>query len=165
MLISTQGDARAAMQQLNSDILASAADVGSVYAGSNLLTDLAGGDMVEQSSASILNQLAQSWIATFETLNGADGDTLTDDQIARLRELQQEVIDDRKLVGQAISSVDWTFGDFVGDVGTQTANLISQGVAQIKQAIPSVPWAAIEIGLAAVGVVVVYAIYRRVSGR
>lgn len=165
MLISTQGDARAAMQQLNSDILASATDVGSAYAGSNLLTDITGGDMVEQSAAMILNQLAQSWIAAFDTLDGADGDALTDDQVARLRELQQEVIDDRKLVGEAISSVDWTFGDFVGDVGTQTANLISQGVAQIKTALPSIPWTAIEIGLGAVAVVVVYAIYRRVSGR
>lgn len=165
MLISTQGDARAAMQALNADIVASAADVGSAYASSNLLTDELGGNMVEQSAASILNQLAQSWIAAFNTLAGSDEIPLTDDQIARLRELQQEVIDDRRLVGQAISSVDWTFGDFVGDVGTQAANLVSQGVAQIKAAVPSVPWVAIEITLAAIGVVIVYAVYRRVSGR
>ncbi len=165
MLLSNQGEARAAMQELNADILASATDVATAYAGSNLLTDTIGGDMVEQSSAAILNQLAQSWIAAFGTLSGDDADPLTDEQVARLRELQQEVIDDRRLVGQAISSVDWTFGDFVGDVGTQVVNVVSQGVAKIKGAVPSIPWVAIEIGAAAVGLVIVYAIYRRVSGR
>jgi hypothetical protein len=165
MLIQTNGEARAAMQVLNADILASATDVATSYASSNLLTQAAGGNMVEESAANLLNQLAASWITAFDTLDGADDDPLTDAQIARLRELQNEVIADRRLVGQAISSVDWTFGDFASDVGTQMVNAATQTVAAIKDALPAVPWTAIEIGLMGVGLVVVFAIYRRVSGR
>jgi hypothetical protein len=173
MLISTVGQARAAMLALNNDIIAAATSVGSAYGstdvftpfGGNVITQLDGGDMVEQSAASLLNQLAATWLKVNSMIDGNDSDPLSDEQIAALQELQSEVIDDRKVVGQAISSVNWTFGDLAADVVAQTTNLASQAVASVKDALPAVPWLAIEIGLAGVGLVLVWAIYRRVSGR
>ena len=176
MELATVGDARAAMQVLNADIQQAAAGVAAAYADSFTAGDplgivggsvnrLAGGDMVSQAAGSLLNQLASSWIDTFNTLTGADSDPLSDDQTARLRELQSEVISDRQAVGQAISSVNWTFGDLATDAVNQVGNLASQAVANIKDAIPAVPWVAIEIGLAVVSAVVLYAVFLRVRGR
>lgn len=142
----TVGDARSAMLQLNTDIQVAAESVAAAYASSNVLTQEIGGDMVEQAAASLLQQLAQTWLNTSAKLTGADSDALTDDQIAALQELKSEVISDRQIVGQAISSVDWTFGDFASDVADQTVNLASQAVAKVVDA-TGFSWTYVKIGL------------------
>ena len=112
--------------------------------------------MVTQASLSLLNELAASWLRTNDTLTGADSDSLSDEQIARLRELQSEVISDREAVGKAISSVDWTFGDFAGDVAAQAVNLGSQAVAAIADA-TGIDWTWVKIGVAVgAGLAVLY---------
>jgi hypothetical protein len=164
------------MLALNSDIQQTAAGVAAAVASSygggdafsaaaGELTRDSGGDMVAQAAGSLLNQLASSWIDCFNRLTGEDSDPLSDDQIARLKELQSEVISDRKLVGSAISSVNWTFGDLAADTVSQVGNLASQAVANIKDAIPAVPWVAIEVGLTVAAAVVLYALFLRVRGR
>ena len=152
MQLDTVGDARQAMFELNGDIQAAAQEVADAYASSNAITRAIGGDSVEAAAASLLQGLASTWIDVNSRLTGDDSDALSDDQISALRTLQREVIDDRKTVGSAISSVDWTFGDLTGDVATQTVNLGSQAVAAVVSA-TGLTWTYVKIGLglAAVG--------------
>lgn len=175
MLIQTEGDARAALDQLDSDIVSTATDVANayaatqnswgnpVYAGVGLTTQLGGGNDVVQAASSLLNQLAGTALGVRGQLIGVDSDALTPDLVARMRELQSEVISDRKLVGQAISSVDWTFGEFVADVANQTANLASQAVAAVSNGL-GINWTYVELGAAALGLLLVYALFLRVRG-
>lgn len=164
MLIATQGDARTALDGLLTDIQATIGQVSAANASSNWFTGFFGADAVASSAATLLQQLSAAATSAAAAIDGDDGDPVTPDQVARLKELQQEVISDRKLVQQAISSVDWTFGDFLADVGTTTVNLASQTVAAVAQA-TGVNWTWVKIGVAAIGVVLVYALYSRVSGR
>ena len=174
MLLQTQGDARAALSQLNSDILATATSVANAYASTlptgnpvldavSLTTQLGGGDDVTQAASSLLNQLAGTALGVGDALTGADTDPLTPDLVARMQELQNEVISDRKLVGQAISSVDWSFGDFVADVANQTVNLASQAVAAVSNGL-GINWTYVELGAAALALLLAYALYQRVRG-
>jgi len=160
MLLSTVGDARAAMLQLNSDIQATATQVAATYASSNGLTQAIGGNMVEEAAAQVLQGLASTWLDVNNRITGDDSDPLSDDQIAALRTLQSEVIDDRAAVGRAISSVDWTYGDFAADVATQTANLFGQAVSKVAD-LTGINWTWVKIGLAVgAGAVVFYAGWR-----
>lgn len=163
MLLTTQGDARAALSQLVADIDATTAQVQAKSSSSNFFTGFFGGDDVAQAAASILLQLQDSAARAAADLSGGDTDPMTDEQQARLKELQSEVISDRKLVGEAISSVDWTYGDLVADVATTTENIASQAVSAVSSGL-GINWTYVELGAAALALVLAYALYRRVRG-
>jgi hypothetical protein len=163
MLLQTQGDGWNAVQQLLTDISATASQVSQASSSSNFLSGFFGGDDVAGAAASLLAQLSDSAGRAAADLGGDATAPLTDEQVARLKELQSEVISDRKLVGQAISSVDWTFGQFVSDVANQTANIASQAVAAVSSGL-GINWTVVEIGAALLAAVLAYALYRRVRG-
>lgn len=163
MLLTTQGDARGALSQLVADIDTTTTAVQQKLSSSNFLTGLFGGNDVAQASASILLQLQDSAARAAADLTGDDSDAITDEQKARLQELQNEVISDRKLVGDAISSVDWTYGDFVADVAQQTENIASQAVSAVASGL-NINWTVVEIAAALAALALGYALYRRVRG-
>lgn len=160
-LLQTQGDGWNAVEQVLTDISTTAQQVSAASSSSNFITGFFGADTVSQTALSLLTQLSNAATAAAADLGGDPTAPLTAEQIARLQELQNEVISDRKLIGQAISSVDWTFGDLVSDSVTQAGNLASQAVAAVSSGL-NINWTVVEIGLAVAAVVVAVALYKRV---
>jgi hypothetical protein len=148
MQIATVADALTALDELTGDIADTAASVSATLAGSNTITGLAGGNLVASQAASNLQQLSNRAAQIAAGLIAASpDDPLTDLQLAQMQQLQEQVIGTRKLIGQAISSVDWTFGDLATDSVNTAVNLGSQAVAAVASA-TGLDWTWVKIGLA-----------------
>lgn len=163
MQLVTVGDGLLAVQSLSNDIVTTMQSVVSTQSSGNFITGWFGGDMVASQSISLLQQLATYAQTAAADLGGDPTQPLDAEQINRLQVLQSEVIEDRALIGQAISSVDWTYGDLVSDVATQTQNLASQAVAAVSTGL-GINWTLVEIGGAVLAVVLAVALYKRVRG-
>jgi hypothetical protein len=175
MLISTNRDANAALEQLSDDIGTTAQQLAAAAVGIDAQDNLpgtagafssilnAGSDATVTSAGELLLQVEQ----LVTTANGAfdNSDTpITADQIAILQNVQQTVIDARQAVNSTISAVSWTFGDVASDAANTLKNLGSRAIGAIVDA-TGINWLYVKIGGGLAAAVVLYAVYRRVSGR
>lgn len=167
MQINTVGDALAALQQAQNDIGATQASITSAYNSQGLFAVISGSAIsagVEQSSLALLGSLDDFLLSILNSLGGADSDPLAQPQAQAMQSLQSQIIAARSTIGQVISQVDWTFGDFLADVGTTAVNVGSQAVAAVAAA-TGISWTWVKIGGAVLGAVVLYAVFVRVSGK
>ncbi len=117
------------------------------------------GDLATQ-SYSLITQMTDYAGRILSEINGLDPSTpLTTQQIAQMKELQQEVIDGRKLIGQSISAVNWTFGGIFADATTIIENTASQAVAGVSSTL-GINWTAVMLVL---GGVVIFLIWYKVT--
>lgn len=142
MQIQTAGDAMNALDQLDTDLT----NLGnSIPPGKTLLgtTDLA------DSAHSLVTQLQNRLDSVQLDVAFLDPSTqLNAQQLAEIQQLQQQVISDRALIGSTISSVDWTYGNFLDDTVSSVENEASQLVTAVTPSWPT--WILIGAGIAIV---------------
>ncbi len=168
MLIQTNADARIALQALANDISnTTTTQVPQIGVSEGLFGWLGinspGSTDVQNAAISVLNQLAGYVLDLYSQLD--DSDTpLTANQIAHMKLIQKQVTDERVEVQSIISDLDWSFGDLVSDSLTAARNIADNAV---KNAAPllGLSWRQVQIAGAIAAAVVVFALYRRVSGR
>jgi len=145
MQLATVGDAETALFALNNGLISTIDQVSSALSSSNTITGLAGGNMVASASASLLQQLVSETASVTQQLVPLDPSTpLTAQQQGQLQLLQKEVIDARTTIGQAISSVDWTYGNLFDDTGIQLDNWFTQAAASVSGAL-GINWTAVTV--------------------
>jgi hypothetical protein len=169
MLIQTQADARIALQQLANDIVNTAntqvPQIGVADGGlfGWLGINNPGSAETRQAANDLLAQLGGYVQDMYASVDDSDV-PLTVQQVAKMKLIQDQVADARDTVQSVISALDWSFGNLVVDSLAQARNLAAQAV-QGGSKLLGLSWTQVRIlGAVATGVVV-YAVYRRVSGR
>lgn len=158
MEIVTATDAQTALYVLANDLADTQAYITRSVQSSSF--SLPGTSETAEAATSLVTQLEnelQSIQVAIQPL--APLDHLPNDILARLKELQQEVISDRALIGTTISDVDWTFGGILADSATVIQNLASQAVSGVSSAF-GINWTLVAIVL---GAIVVFIVYMKVS--
>jgi hypothetical protein len=165
MLIATVGDANSALMQLYDDLTTSMQEVQAANTTtSSFFSQIGGG--IDQffggtgdggnttlAASSLLAQLSSTAATIQGEISGLDPATpLTTQQIAQLSELQKDVIDDRKLVGKEISSVNWSFGGIFSDAASILENTASQAITGVSSAF-GINWTLVVIAALVVGAV------------
>lgn len=169
MLIQTQADARIALQSLANDIsnttTTQVPQIGVSDGGlfGWLGINSPGSTDVQNAAIAALNQLATYVLNLYAELEDS-ATPLTAQQIAKMKALQSEVVDERSFVQSTISDLDWSFGDLVGDSISAARNIADKAVKGGANLL-GLSWTQVQILGAVVAGVVVYAIYRRVAGR
>lgn len=168
MLIQTNADAQAALLQLANDITnTETTQVPQIGQTSGLFGWLGitspGSSDTQQAALDLLNQLAGYVQDLYSQLDGSDT-PLTAQQIAKMQLTQSQVVDARSTVQSTISDLDWSFGQVVSDTASAIKNITDQAVNLAAKGL-GINWTYVEIGGALLGVLLVYALYRRVSGK
>ncbi len=167
MLIQTQADALAALQQAQTDLQNTQSQLQVAYTNSQgffaKLSGTAISDATNSDAQGLISDLEDLLTTILNSLGGNDSDPLLQPQVDAMKSLQSQIINARSIVNQVISNVDWTFGDYVSDLGTTAVNTASQVVGAISKGL-GINWTYVKIGGGVLGVVLVYALYRRVRG-
>jgi len=154
MQLVTVTDAQTALAQLASDLADTQAYITQQVSSGSFA--LPGTSELASTATSLVTQLENRLDKIdAEMQTGKPLDELTAPQIAELRELQQEVISDRELIGTTISSVDWNFNGIFNDAATMVENVASQAVTGVSSAF-GINWTAVAIVLGAVVLFIIY---------
>lgn len=168
MLIQTQADARAALQELANDIThtetTQVPQIGVASGGlfGFLGLDQPGSAETRQAAIDLLNQLA-GYVEDLYSVLGDDNTALTAQQIAKMKLTKSQVVDARDQVQSIISELDWSFGEIIEDGVTLAANLADKAV-QTGANLLGLNWTVVKIGGAVLLVVLGIAAYKRVRG-
>jgi hypothetical protein len=167
MLIATNSDAQTALLALANDITATeTTQVPQIGTTSGIFGWLGitspGSAGVQQAANDLLNDLATRVQNLYSSFDGSDT-PLTAQQVAQMKLVQQQVIDERAEVQSIISDLDWTFGQFVSDTLTAAKNLSDQVVNKVATGL-GLNWTVVKIGGGILAVILGYAAYRRVRG-
>ncbi len=168
MLIQTQADARAALQELANDIThtktTQVPQIGVSDGGlfGFLGLNSPGSSDVRDSANTLLDQLAGYVLDLYSVLADTDA-ALTEQQIAKMKLTRSQVVDARAEVQSIISDLDWSFGEILYDGVTIAANFADKAVQAGANAL-GLNWTVVKIGGAVLLVVLGYAAYRRVRG-
>lgn len=145
MQIATVGDAMSALQQVNADLITTTNNISAASSSSYFSWLIPGNSELATTAYSVVSELNNFVGRILSELNGIDYSTpLTAQQTAEMKELQTEVISDRKEIQQSISAVDWTFGGIFDDAATIIENTASQAVTGVSSAL-GINWTAIAI--------------------
>ena len=167
MLIQTEADARQALLSLANDITnTETTQVPQIGNASGLFGFLGiqspGSGQTQQAALDLLNQLAGYVMDEYNALS--DGPTpLSAYHVEKMKLIKSQVADARSTVQSTISDLDWSFGEVVYDGITIAANAVDKTVQAASQAL-GINWTWVKIGGAVLGVILVYAAYRRVRG-
>lgn len=168
MLIQTNLDAQIALQSLANDITntetTQVPQIGVPTSGlfSWLGINAPGSGETQDAAISLLNQLANYVTDEYSQLQGEER-PLTAQEVAKLKLIRAQVVDARDTVQSVISDLDWSFGQLVEDTITAAGELADKTVNAVANA-TGLNWTWVKIGGFALGVVLVYAVYRRVRG-
>lgn len=168
MLIQTNVDAQIALQQLATDITnTETTQVPQIGVASGGLFGFLGinspgsGDL-QAAALSLLDQLAGYVMDEYAALAG-DERPLTAQEVAKMQLIRSQVVDARSTVQSIISDLDWSFGQLVSDAVTAAGELADKTVQAVAKA-TGLNWTWVKIGGAGLGLLLVYALYRRVRG-
>jgi hypothetical protein len=167
MLIATNSDAQTALLALANDITATeTTQVPQIGTTTGLFGWLGitspGSAGVQQAANDSLNDLANRVQNLYSSFDSSDT-PLTAQQVAQMKLIQQQVIDERAEVQSIISDLDWTFGEFLVDTLTAAKNLSDQVVNKVATGL-GLNWTVVKIGGGILAVILGYAVYRRVRG-
>jgi hypothetical protein len=167
MLIQTQADALAALGQAQTDLQNTQSQLQVAYTNSQgFFANLSGtaiSSTTNSDAQGLISDLEDLLTTILNSLGGNDSDPLLQPQIDAMKSLQTQIINARSIVNQVISNVDWTFGDYLGDLGTTAVNTASQAVGAISKGL-GINWTYVKWGLAIGGVILFIGLYQRVRG-
>lgn len=168
MLIQTNVDATIALNALAQDITntetTQVPQIGVASSGlfSWLGINSPGSGDTQQAALDLLNQLAGYVMDEYAALAGPER-PLTAQEVAKLKLIRDQVVDARTTVQSVISDLDWSFGQLVEDTLTAAGELADKTVQAVAK-VTGLNWTWVKIGGGVLGVVLVYALYRRVRG-
>lgn len=167
MLIQTEADARQALLSLANDITnTETTQVPQIGNASGVLgwfgIQAPGSAETQAAANSLLDQLAGYVLDEYNALS--DGPTpLSAYHVAKMKLIQAQVMDARATVQSTISDLDWSFGQIIEDGITIAANAADKAVQAAAHGL-GINWTVAKIGLGALGVLLVFALYKRVRG-